>query len=382
MQLEPPTATPNPDVPADWWAFHGDRNADEKIAAERRSRLGPAPPWRPSRAVPDNTLYTPRPEPLGETYRCGKAVIEMVNAALVLRRPLLITGEPGSGKSSLAYAVARELGLGRVLRWNITSRTTLRDGLYSYDALGRLQASDLGGDSDQVAEIGQFITLGPLGTALLPWSTPRVLLIDEIDKSDVDLPNDLLHVFEEGEFEIPELVRHPDPDDRGVRVWPDKADRPPLDRTNPVPPEQYQVTVHRGRVQCSQFPFVVLTSNAEREFPPAFLRRCLRLRLPRPGRDQLKEIVRAHFSNPERPVPSETQLDELISRFLKRRDVGALANDQLLQALFLRLRGGEAIDSNPEDDLRNLINRLLHPLNQPEAAVEPDEDADDGCGRG
>ncbi|MFM6814789.1 MAG: AAA family ATPase, partial [Dolichospermum sp.] len=112
----------------------------------------------------------------------------------------------GTGKTSLAYAVAYELGLGEVLHWPITTRTTLKDGLYSYDAIGRLQdAKDK--DKDNLAEIGKYINLGSLGTALLPSEKPRVLLIDEIDKSDIDLPNDLLHIFEEGEFEIPELRR-------------------------------------------------------------------------------------------------------------------------------------------------------------------------------
>ncbi|MFM6527076.1 MAG: MoxR family ATPase, partial [Dolichospermum sp.] len=99
----------------------------------------------------------------------------------------------GTGKTSLAYAVAYELGLGEVLHWPITTRTTLKDGLYSYDAIGRLQdAKDK--DKDNLAEIGKYINLGSLGTALLPSEKPRVLLIDEIDKSDIDLPNDLLHI--------------------------------------------------------------------------------------------------------------------------------------------------------------------------------------------
>lgn len=125
----------------------------------------------------------------------------MVNAALYLRRPLLVTGNPGTGKTSLAYSVAYELDLGEVLYWPITTRTTLKDGLYNYDAVGRLQDAKLNPD-DSLNRIGKYITLGPLGTALLPSERPRVLLIDEIDKSDVDLPNDLLHVFENGEYTI------------------------------------------------------------------------------------------------------------------------------------------------------------------------------------
>src|SRR5262249_38678447 len=136
--------------------------------------------------------------------------IELVNAALYLRRPLLITGRPGTGKSSLIYAVAWELRLGEVLRWSITSRSTLQQGLYHYDAIGRLQDSQLGGTTTEKRlppDISKYLKLGPLGTALLPTARPRALLIDEIDKSDLDLPNDLLNIFEEGEFPIPELER-------------------------------------------------------------------------------------------------------------------------------------------------------------------------------
>ncbi|WP_229904935.1 AAA family ATPase [Lentzea cavernae] len=128
----------------------------------------------------------------------------MVNSSIHLRRPLLVTGAPGTGKSSLAYLIARELGLGPVLRWPVSSRTTLSQGLFLYDAIARVQAAAHEGEPD----IGEFIHLGPLGTALLAADLPRVLLIDELDKGDIDLPNDLLNVFEEGEYEIPELVRY------------------------------------------------------------------------------------------------------------------------------------------------------------------------------
>src|SRR5262249_15133431 len=166
----------------------------------------------------------------GKTYQSTPEEVELVNAALYLRRPLLVTGKPGTGKSTLVNAVAYELGLGPVLSWSITSRSTLQEGLYRYDAIARLQQASLvdrlrqsgqegrttetdqdDRDTESAAndptDIGQFIRLGPLGTALLPAERPRALLIDEIDKSDIDLPNDLLHVFEEGRFEIPELVR-------------------------------------------------------------------------------------------------------------------------------------------------------------------------------
>ena len=135
----------------------------------------------------------------GATFKARPEEIDLVNAALYLRRPLLITGKPGIGKTSLAYAVAHELQMGEVLYWPITTRTTLKDGLYNYDAIGRLQDSQQKGHISSVSEtdqqdIGRYIRLGPLGTALLPVQSskqPRILLVDEIDKSDVDLHNDL-----------------------------------------------------------------------------------------------------------------------------------------------------------------------------------------------
>jgi MoxR-like ATPase len=140
----------------------------------------------------------------GQIFQASEKENDFVNSALYLRLPLLVTGKPGTGKSSLAYAVAHELKLGRVLRWPITSRSTLQEGLYRYDAIGHIQEANL---TRKMPDIGQFIRLGPLGTALLPSRYPHPLLIDEIDKSDIDLPNDLLNIFEEGEFEIPELAR-------------------------------------------------------------------------------------------------------------------------------------------------------------------------------
>src|SRR5262249_8012973 len=126
-------------------------------------------------------------------------------------------------------------------------------------------------------ELGDFLRLGPLGTALLPTARPRALLIDEIDKSNMDLPNDLLNVFEEGEFPIPELQRY---DQERVSV-----------RTH----DNTTFVVKGRHVRCYEFPFVILTSNGEREFPPPFLRRCLQLTLPEPGEAQLKDIVTGHM---------------------------------------------------------------------------------------
>ena len=176
-----------------------------------------------------------------------------------------------------------------MLRWTITSRSMLRDGLYSYDAIGRLQDVNLtpprlsGEDSpdrDPMATIGDYVRFGPLGTALLPYERPRVLLIDEIDKGDIDLPNDLLGIFESPEYSIDELARIADREPEVAVLTADGEDR---------------VTVRGGRVRCREFPLVILTSNGEREFPPAFLRRCLRVRLRTPDRRQLADIVTRHL---------------------------------------------------------------------------------------
>src|SRR5262249_40832488 len=154
----------------------------------RGARLPPPPPWRRFPSSPSEVVFTPPP-----------GLVDAVNAALHLRRPLLLTGRPGSGKSTVIESIAAELGLGAPLRWHITSRRTLAEALYRYDALGRVHAERLDGTDD----IAEFLQLGPLGTALLPDKKPRALLIDELDKSDIDLPGDLLEILERGEYEIP-----------------------------------------------------------------------------------------------------------------------------------------------------------------------------------
>ncbi|TQS86091.1 AAA family ATPase, partial [Arthrobacter sp. TS-15] len=243
-----------------WRLFRGDGDS-------REVAFPPAPPWRrfdPEEPLPHHPAARPLP------YLITSDEVDIVNAALHLRRPLLVTGHPGTGKSSLAHAIAHELTLGRVLRWPVNSRSTLQDALYQYDAVGRLREANLRRDSDdREPGIGQYVRLGALGNALVPREQPRVLLIDELDKGDVDLPNDLLTVFEEGEFTIPELTRLSE-DHAPVHVQTDDPDTP--------------AAVLRGRVRCREFPIVVITSNGERDFPPAFLRRCVRLDLPEPTR--------------------------------------------------------------------------------------------------
>jgi len=298
-----------------WWIYQG-TNEVNKSAIER---LPEAPPWR---RFDDETC-----DNRGSQFRPNtNEEIELVNAALYLRRPLLVTGKPGTGKTTLAYAVARELGLGDVLRWSITTRSTLQEGLYRYDAIARLQDASLQKDKTP-PDIGQYLRLGPLGTAFAAVKTPRVLLIDEIDKSDIDLPNDLLHIFEEGEFEIPELARLPEEQQKvSIRAHSDDT-------------QTFEIT--GGQVRCNAFPLVIMTSNGEKEFPSPFLRRCLRLEMQLPDtEEQLKKIVEAHFEN---VIESEI-LNNVITEFFKRQTKQDLANDQLLNAAYLVLNNIKVLE--------------------------------------
>ena len=309
---------------SDWRIFQGNNTPHDGIG-----RLPAPPPWRDFATLGDIR---------GQTFQAGPREIELVNAALYLRRPLLVTGPPGSGKSSLAHAVKHELQLGPVLRWSISSRSTLTDGLYSYDALARLRDASLRQGQPAEEDIGRYLRLGPLGTALLPRPRPRVLLIDEIDKSDIDLPNDLLHVFEEGSFEVPELVRIANKVPE-VAVLPYDGER-----------EEDKVVVKGGKVRCEAFPFVLLTSNGERELPPAFLRRCLRLDIPVPDTEKLRQILQAHLRGID-----AAEVETLVRDFAARREEGQLlATDQLLNAVFLVTRG-----TAPEGDERKAVLEVL-----------------------
>ncbi|MFF8814777.1 AAA family ATPase [Streptomyces pactum] len=340
--------------PPPWRAFDGvaPRAADGRPPADGTGTGGAAgvgddPPTEPP-APPEDEQEAARrlgAAPLGVRAEAEEA--DLVNAAILLRRPLLVTGRPGTCKSTLAYRISRELGLGRVLRWPVTTRTTLRSGLYSYDAVGRVHAAAAGRPAGDTAgpagagteDVGDFLQLGPLGTAMLPHRLPRVLLIDEFDKGDVDLPNDLLDVFEAGEFTIPELVRirarHP-----VVEVLTDDPGR--------------GAAVAAGRVRCRAFPIVVITSNGEREFPPAFLRRCLELRLPEPDADRLAAIVAAHLGGAADP-----RTRELIDRFVERsRHEGGLAADQLLNAVYL----ATSSTYRPGAEWEELLHAIWHRL--------------------
>jgi MoxR-like ATPase len=316
------------EVSPDWRIYRGGNSPHRGI-----EQLPPPPPWRRFDLVGDRRRGDLE---RATTYQTEEHVIDKVNAALLLRRPLLVTGKAGTGKSTLAHNIAYELGLGPVLIWPIISKSTLEKGLYEYDAIGRVHESSL--RQDTAPDIGRYIRLGPLGTALLPSVQPRVLLIDELDKSDIDLPNDLLNVFEEGQYRIPELERLPEEQEVIHVMTSDSGGR---------------ARIVRGRVQCDSFPIVVITNNGEREFPPAFLRRCIRVSIEPPSEEQLTRIVEAHLGE-----AALRHSREIIEQFVARRNSGELATDQLLNAIHLATSG-----SRPSDErLGELIESIFRPL--------------------
>ena len=196
-------------------------------------------------------------------YVTSEPLRNAVNVAIALGRPMLIRGEPGTGKTRLAHAIARDLGKELII-WNIKSTTKAQDGLYLYDTVQRLNDSRFG-DRD-ISDISQYIKLGKLGQA---FTSPEhiVLLIDEVDKADIEFPNDLLNELDEMSFHIPE--------------------------TN-----ELVSAIHR--------PITVITSNAEKELPDAFLRRCIFHYIEFPDPELMEEIVRVHFPDIERNLLGES----------------------------------------------------------------------------
>lgn len=308
-----------------WFVFDGAGKAGKKPR-----RLPDPPPWREPKKSRASRAETWQP--------ADEAQLEIINAALILRRPLLVTGPPGAGKSSVAHAIARELGLGAVLEWPVNSKSVLRDGLYMYDAIARLRdAAPIAGGapnadgapntngptSAEASTVARYLRLGALGTALATSKpgTPRVLLIDELDKADVDLPNDLLHVLENGDFEIPELQR------AGL-------DSAPIRRH-----DEETVDVNDGRVCADEHPVVVITSNGEREFSPAFLRRCIRLDVRMPTGAHLQQVLDAHLGGGS----ADGDAQKFVRAYEKEQEANrVVAVDQILALLYLHRRGGPA----------------------------------------
>ena len=209
-------------------------------------------------------------------YLTNEALEAAVNCALVLQRPLLIKGEPGTGKTLLAEAVSSALGL-RLLTWHVKSTTRAQDGLYVYDTVQRLYDSRFG-DGD-VKDIRRYIKLGPLGQAFA--SKERVvLLIDEIDKADIEFPNDLLHELDRMRFRVNELDEE---------------------------------------VVAAQRPVVIITSNNEKELPDAFLRRCVFHFIEFPDAELMKRIVAVHH-----PDVDEALVDHALRTFYEIRDMKRL----------------------------------------------------------
>ncbi len=206
-------------------------------------------------------------------YVTSEPLRNAVNVSIALGRPLLIRGEPGTGKTLLAHSIASGLGK-KLITWNIKSTTKAQEGLYLYDTVQRLNDSRFG-DKD-ISDIKQYIKRGKLGQA---FSSPEqvVLLIDEVDKADIEFPNDLLNELDEMSFHIPE--------------------------TN-----ETVAAIHR--------PITVITSNAEKELPDAFLRRCIFHYIEFPNPELMEEIVRVHF-----PDIRDNLLREALNVFYSLREV-------------------------------------------------------------
>jgi MoxR-like ATPase len=205
-------------------------------------------------------------------YVTSEPLRNAVNVAIALERPLLIRGEPGTGKTLLAHSIARGLEK-KLITWNVKSTTKAQEGLYVYDTVQRLNDSRFG--DRNVSDIKQYIKLGKLGQA---FASPEqvVLLIDEVDKADIEFPNDLLNELDEMSFFIPEI-------DETINA------------------------IHR--------PIVIITSNAEKELPDAFLRRCIFHYIEFPDAELMEEIVKVHF-----PDIKDKLLHEALKAFYKLRE--------------------------------------------------------------
>ncbi len=212
-----------------------------------------------------------------QNYVVSEALLRSVNIAIALSKPLLIKGEPGTGKTMLAQAISEALDK-PLLIWNIKSSTKAQDGLYVYDTVQRLYDSQFGGEG--VSDIARYIKPGKLGEAF-ESEQQVILLIDEIDKADLEFPNDLLWELDKMEFYIPETQQ---------------------------------------TVRARQRPIVIITSNAEKELPDAFLRRCIFHYIAFPDETLMREIVAAHYGQLD-----EALLAQALAAFYQLREMPNIA---------------------------------------------------------
>lgn len=236
-----------------------------------------------------------------ERYISNEALNAAVNAAITLKRPLLIKGEPGTGKTLLAHSIAESMKL-PLRTWHIKSTTKAQEGLYHYDVVRRLNDSRF--NSGDITKIENYIDLGVLGQAFED-DHQCVLLIDEIDKADPEFPNDLLHELDAMEFRVTETDR---------------------------------------LVKAKQRPIVVITSNAEKELPDAFLRRCVFHYISFPEEQLMKDIVNVHY-----PKISADLLQHALKRFYGLRSVNSLSKkpstSELIDWLMVLMHGGVSAEA-------------------------------------
>ncbi|EQB8042729.1 ATP-binding protein [Aeromonas hydrophila] len=235
-----------------------------------------------------------------DRYLASESLKMAVNAAILLEKPLLIKGEPGTGKTELAEAVARHLGT-ELIAWHIKSTTKAQQGLYEYDAVARLRDSQLG--DPRVGEISHYIRRGKLWQAFTADQRP-VLLIDEIDKADIEFPNDLLQELDRMEFDVYETGE---------------------------------------RIKAQQRPVVIITSNNEKELPDAFLRRCFFHYIRFPDKAEMQAIVKLHYPNLK-----ESLLGEAMDLFFELREVEGLRKKPSTSELLDWIRLLLADDIAPE----------------------------------
>lgn len=261
-----------------------------------------------------------------DTYVVTKDLMLAVNSAVTLERPILVKGEPGTGKTQLAAEIANSLGR-PLLQWHIKSTTKAQQGLYEYDAVARLRDSQLG--DDKVKDIANYIVPGKLWEAFDSEGQP-VLLIDEIDKADIEFPNDLLLELDRMEFFVYET---------------------------------------KQTVKASHRPIVVITSNNEKELPDAFLRRCFFHYIQFPDTDTMEKIVDVHF-----PGLKKELLSAALKKFYDLRDVPGLkkkpSTSELLDWLKLLLAEDIPPEALKAEDDRTSIPPLYGALLKNEQDVQ------------